>query len=313
MNNRDHDQNHTLESATDPRQTTLGIVYGLAAYLWWGFCAIYFKAVAHVPAVEVLAHRVIWSVIMLVVILRARGRLPLIRQAFRDRRTRGTLVLCTVLIANNWVIFIWAIANDQIMQASLGYFINPLVNVMLGMIFLRERLRRLQWVSLMLAFAGVLWLAIGGGQFPWIALALAFSFGFYGLLRKTVAADAMIGLTVETMLLAPLAVGYLLVAWQRGQLVFAHHTQSTDLLLLCAGAVTALPLIWFANAARRLSLTAVGFIQYIAPTLQFLLAVCVYGEPFSGTTLVAFCMIWTALLIFTIEAIINPRTHSPTD
>lgn len=280
-----------------------GVAYGLAAYLWWGFGPVYFKAVSHVPALEVLAHRVLWSAALLVVLMLALGRRADLGAALRNRRTRLTLMGSMSLVAVNWFVFIWAVNHGHVLQASLGYFVNPLLNVALGTVFLRERLRRPQVVAVALALVGVVWLSVGLGEPPTIALLLAGSFGFYGLLRKTVAADGMTGLTAETVMLLPAALAYLAYLGASGHLVFAHHDRGTDLLLVAAGAVTAFPLLWFANAARRLRYATVGLLQYLAPTGQFLLAVAVYGEAFTQAHLVSFAFIWAGLALYSFDSI----------
>jgi len=284
-------------------QERTGVAYGLAAYLWWGLGPLYFKAVSHVPALEVLAHRVVWSAALLVALMLARGRRAAIAAAFRRRRTRFTLMGSMTLVALNWFTFIWAVNHDHVLQASLGYFVNPLLNVALGMVFLGERFRRPQILAVLLALVGVVWLTIGLGEPPTIALILAGTFGFYGLLRKTVAADGMTGLTAETVMLLPAALGYLVYLGAGGRLVFGHAGRATDLLLLAAGLVTALPLLWFANAARRLRYATVGLLQYLAPTGQFLLAVAVFGEPFTRVHLVSFAFIWAGLVLYSFDAI----------
>ncbi len=279
------------------------MLYGLAAYGWWGLAVVYFKAVAHVQPLEVLAHRVVWSVPLLFGLLALRGRLGEVRAAFRDRRTLVILLATTLLIGSNWLIYIVAVSTGHILQSSLGYYINPLVNVVLGMAFFHERLRPAQWVSVLLAAAGVLYPALSFGRPPWFALALAGTFALYGLLRKTVRAEGAVGLTVETTLLLPAALVFLLVQTTRGRPAFGHVSLETDLLLLASGLMTAMPLIWFANAIRRLPLTTMGFLQYLSPTLQFLLAVAVYGEPFTRAHLVTFGCIWTALAVYSVDAI----------
>ncbi len=283
------------------RQSRHGIAYGLAAYLWWGLCPFYFKAVAHVPALEVLAHRVVWSFVLLALLLWRRGDLAATLRLCRDRRLLLTLTVTTLLVGANWLIFIWAVANARVTEASLGYFINPLVNVALGMLILRERLRPLQWASLGLATAGVVLLSVRMGGPPVISLALAFSFGFYGLLRKLAPVGGMAGLAIETALLVPLAIGAC-IAWQvGGTLVFGATGAGDALLLAASGLVTALPLVWFANGARRLRYATMGFLQFTAPTLQFLLAVVVFGEPLGSARLTSFMLIWGALLIFSAD------------
>lgn len=306
--------NDNPQPASGSSTAKIGVVYGVAAYLWWGLVPIYFKQVAHVDALEVLAHRVVWSVLLLCVLMRVYGRWGVAAKAIRSSRTMATLVATTILIAINWYIFIWAVANNQILQASLGYFINPLVNVLLGFFILRERLRAWQWVSVALATAGVSYLTIDYGSLPVVALALAGSFGLYGLLRKIVRVDALIGLTVETTLLLPLAIGYLAYLVANGRCTFGTTSRTTDVLLGLCGVVTAVPLLWFTNAARRLRLATLGFLQYIAPTLQFLLAVALYREKFTRVHMVAFGTIWAALAIYSADAVTQKRksiTGSP--
>ncbi|HOX25288.1 MAG TPA: EamA family transporter RarD [Candidatus Krumholzibacteria bacterium] len=285
------------------RSSTHGVWYGLAAYVWWGLCPIYFKAVAHVPPGEILAHRIVWSLVLLVLLLGRRGDLATAWRTVRDRRTLAVLAATTVLVAGNWFAFIYAIANDRLLEASLGYFVNPLVNVLLGLVCLRERLRRLQWASLALAAAGVAVMSLRLGGLPAISLFLAFSFGFYGLLRKVTPVGGVVGLAVETALLAPAALAAFWLWHGRGALVFGHLDRRTDLLLAASGLVTALPLVWFANSARRLRYATLGFLQYASPTGQFLLAVLVYGEPFSETQLASFALIWCALGLFSVDAL----------
>jgi chloramphenicol-sensitive protein RarD len=275
--------------------------------VWWGLCPIYFKAMVSVPVLQVLAHRVVWSVLLLGVLVLLQRRWPDVVAAVRDRRTILRLCLTTLLIANNWGVFIWAVAHDELLQASLGYFINPLINVLLGFVFLRERLRRLQAVSVVLAGVGVAYLIGVYGQVPWIALILAFSFGFYGLLRKTSRADPLVGLGVETTLLAPLAIAFLFFEDARGVGVFLNVSWHLDVLLASAGVITAVPLLWFVAAAKRLRYTTIGFIQYLAPTGQFLLAVIAYGEPFTRDQLIAFAFIWAALALYSIDATLRSR------
>ncbi len=292
---------------TRDRTATAGVFYGLAAYLWWGICPIYFKAVAHVPAQEVLAHRIVWSLLLLTLLMARRGDLGATLRAARSPRLLLTLTATTLLVAVNWFTFIWAVGHDRLLEASLGYFINPLVNVLLGLLILRERLRPLQWASLGLATAGVALMAVRMGGIPMISLVLAFSFALYGLLRKTAPIGGMAGLTIETALLAPVALAAL-VFWDRqGVLVFGHLDRTSDGLLALSGVITALPLIWFTNAARRLRYATVGFLQYCTPTLHFLLAVVVYGEPFSHARLMSFGLIWLALGIFSVDTVAAGR------
>ncbi|WP_225911610.1 EamA family transporter RarD [Desulfuromonas versatilis] len=302
----------TTETATDPAPDTRplrqGVFFGLAAYLIWGFFPAYFKALAQVPPLEVLAHRIFWSAALLLILVFAMGRRQALAAAFADRATLRILTCSTLLIAANWLIFIYAVAAGQVLQSSLGYFITPLINVALGFVFLKERLRPLQNLSLLLAVAGVLILTLSYGQVPWIALALAGSFGTYGLLRKTANIDALLGLTVETCLLAPLALGYLLVVGAGGEGRFLGADLSLNLLLPLAGVVTSLPLLLFAGAARRLRLATIGFLQYITPSLHLLLAVAAFGEAFTLVHLVTFACIWSGLVLFSLDFFRSSRT-----
>ena len=291
----------------DKRQKRAGVGYGLAAFLSWGVLPLYFKAVASVPSLEVLAHRVVWSLGFLVVLTLARGRWREFAALFRSRRTQLTLMVTTVLIATNWGVFIWAVANGRLVEASLGYFITPLVNVLLGFVFLRERLRPVQLVAVVLAAAGIVWITVHLGRMPLISVTLAVSFGFYGLLRKQVPASGIQGLTAETLMLAPVAVGWMVWrAWQ-GELVFFHSTLQLDVLLFLAGVITALPLIWFAEGARRLRLATMGFLQYLAPSFQLFLAVVAFGEPFTRDHGVSFGLIWVALGLYTADTVWGMR------
>jgi chloramphenicol-sensitive protein RarD len=287
----------------ETRRARSGVFYGLAAYSWWGLVVLYFKAVSHVPELEVLAHRVLWSMLLLGLLVTLRGRWREAAAALRNRKTALTLVATTVLVASNWFVFIWAMSNNEVVQASLGYFINPLVNVLLGFLFLKERLRKWQWFSVVLAFTGVAYMTLGVGQFPWIAVFLATAFGLYGLLRKTVAVDSLLGQTVETAFLLPVALGYLGYLALNDSMAFLHVDLGTDVLLMAAGVVTATPLLWFATAARRLRLATLGFLQYIAPTSQLLLGVLVFGEAFTQDHQIAFTLIWAALAVYTADAV----------
>ena len=291
-------------------QARVGVAFGVAAYLWWGLVPIYFKAVAHVPATEVLAHRIIWSTVLLAGLMGWFGRWPAAIASLKSRRTMVTLGATTVLIACNWFVFIWAVANDRLLEASLGYFINPLLNVLLGVVFLRERLRRWQIVSVVLAGIGVFYRTVQLGELPVVALILAGTFGMYGLLRKTAPVDALSGLTVETALLLPFAVGYAVYMGVGDRAVFGTSSVGTSVLLAMGGIITAVPLLWFTNAARRLRLATLGFLQYIAPTLQFLLAVAAFDEPFRRGQLVSFGCIWIALAIYSADTAWSARASS---
>jgi chloramphenicol-sensitive protein RarD len=286
-----------------------GLAAGLAAYGMWGLVPLYFKAVAAVPAMEILAHRVVWSVLVLGIILVARQGFGQVVEAFRDRRTLGVLMITTCLIATNWYLFIFAVATERVLEASLGYFINPLVNVLLGVVVLRERLSRIATVSVALAAAAVLWLTVRTGTPPWIALCLAFSFGFYGLLRKTARVGAVAGLWIETALLVPVALAFLGWWWRADVLWFGARGPTMDALLVASGMVTAIPLVCFAVGARRLPLSTMGFLQYLAPTGHFAIAVFLFGEPLDVGRLTAFAVIWTALALYTTDLVVTARAR----
>lgn len=270
-----------------------GLLAGLGAFLFWGFAPLYFKAVSHVPAVELLGHRVVWAVLML-------GAIVWWQRAWRpvSRRALAMLLLSASLIGVNWLVYIISINTDRLLEASLGYYINPLVSMVLGMLFLGERLRPFQWAAVALAFTGTAWMTWATGGLPWITLVLAFSFGFYGLVRKMVQVDSLQGLFIETLLLAPFA--YLGIGWlaAQGSGSLFQLGIVTDVLLVAAGIVTSVPLLLFTMAARRLPLTTIGFMQYLAPTLGFCLAVFVFGEPFGAAQLVAFAFIWAAVALY---------------
>jgi len=289
------------------RPALVGGLLALAAFLWWGLCPLYFHALADVPALEVLAHRVAWSVVLLGAVAVATRRLPALLAALATPARAAKLLASAVLLSGNWLVFIFAVQAGRVQEASLGYFINPLVNVLLGVVVLRERLRRGQAVAVALAALSVAWLAVRAGSLPWISLALAFSFGLYGLVRKVARVDALTGLLAECLLLSPLAFTYLVVLQVRGASSLGTRGPAGDVLLLSAGIITAVPLLCFVGAARRLTLTAVGFFQYLAPSLQLALAVLVFGEPFAATRRIAFAGIWTALAIFSLEGLAHRR------
>ena len=299
-------------SSAVPNQSTAsasraGLIYALLAFVMWGLFPLYFHALSEVPSIEVLAHRVIWSALLLAGWAAWRGRLGPIFAEFRKPRRMGFYALTTVLISANWWIFIWAIQNGRVLEGSLGYYINPLVNVLLGVMFLHERLNPRQWLAIAIAAGAVLWLIVTKGVVPWVSLSLALSFGSYGLIRKMAGFDAMLGLTIETLLLAPLALAG--IAWwmYHGQASMGHLGVSTDLLLLAAGLVTVVPLVCFLEAGLRLKLATLGIVQYITPTMQFLLGVFVFHEHFDHERGVTFALIWMALAIYTLDALRQHR------
>lgn len=279
-----------------------GVALGLGAYFLWGILPLYFKLVGQVPAVEIVADRVIWSVLFLAVLVTLRRRWGAIRTAIGTMRVLLILIATAGLIAANWLIYIWAIVNGHILAASLGYYLNPLVNVLLGVIILKEKLTRGQLAAVLLAAAGVAVLAFGAGSSLWISLSLALSFGLYGFVRKVTPVDALEGLAIETAILAPLSLGYLLWA-HPGISGLAAYDRTTNVLLIVGGALTAIPLLLFNAAAKRLPYSTLGFLQYLAPTLQFLIAVAVYGEVLTIAHMVCFAAIWTALAIFAGEGL----------
>ncbi len=282
-----------------------GMVYAAGAYICWGLLPIFWKSLHHVPALEILAHRMVWSLVFVLVLLAVQGHWRWLLPVFQNMRVLLMFTTTALLLSLNWFIYIWAVNAGYIVETSLGYFINPLVNVVLGVCFLKERFRRWQGVAIAVAVAGVLYLTLHYGSLPWIALTLAGSFGLYGLLRKTAVLNSLEGLTLETLVLFPPALAYLLyVAWT-GQGAFGHTDLLTHTLLIAAGIATALPLLLFASGARRITLTLTGILQYIAPTMQFLLGVFVYGEPLTSARLVGFSLIWLALAIYTLEGLLR--------
>lgn len=292
-----------------------GLLAALGAFVLWGLSPIYFKWMSHISPFEVISHRVIWSslfVLLLVMMMRKTRQLIAV---FRDRRKLLVFLVTTVLIGSNWLTYIWAIANNHILEASLGYYINPLVNVLLGMLFLKERLNRWQTVAILLAVAAVAIMTVQMGYLPWVSLYLAFSFGFYGLLRKNAPVDSAVGLVVETTLLMPFALGFLiyltLTPVSAPLPEFGGHGFFYDglsyALLIGTGIVTAVPLLLFSVAAKRLKLTTVGLMQYLAPTIQMVLAIYIYDEPFDSSRLVAFALIWLGLIVYSVDGLRGRR------
>jgi chloramphenicol-sensitive protein RarD len=282
------------------RTRAAGVAYAAVAYLTWGLFPLYFRALKGVPAPEVLAHRITWSAGFLLVVVTALRRWGGVAALVRAPRTLGALALSATLISTNWLVYIWAVNAGHVVEASLGYFVNPIVTVLLGVAFLRDRLSARQWVAVALAAAGVLSLVLRAGHVPWIALTLAVTFGLYGLVRKRVRADPVDGLLVEVGLLAPLGLAFELWLASRGESHFRAEPRFTA-LLAASGVVTAMPLIWFANAVSRLRLSTVGILQYLNPTAQLAIAVFAFGEPFGAAHAVAFGFIWAALGLYTAD------------
>lgn len=278
-----------------------GILYAALAYIAWGLFPLYFKQVADVPSLEVVMHRTLWSLVFVFGVLMVRRQWSWMGTVLRQPKVLAAFVLSAMLLSGNWLTYVWAVQNQHVVDASLGYFILPLVNVALGFVFLRERPRSGQWMAVAVAAAGVLWLAVQAGRLPWIALVLALSFGFYGLLRKVAMLGALEGLALETLVLAPVAAVVLgWWAWQ-GQGALVQGTPATVGWLLLAGPMTAVPLLLFAAGARLIPMSTLGILQYISPSLQFALGVWLFHEPFEPARLVGFVLIWAALLVYSME------------
>jgi chloramphenicol-sensitive protein RarD len=280
-----------------------GILYGIGAYTIWGFLPLYWKALQKVPAGEILANRIVWSFAFVLLLLAARRRWGWIRSTLGQPRTLLTFVATSLLLGINWFVYIWAVNAGFVIETSLGYFINPLVNVLLGFVFLHERLRKGQLVALALAVSGVGYLTLSYGAFPWIALTLAFTFGLYGLLRKTGSLGPAEGLGLEMAILLVPALATMLLLDRAGSSSFGRGDWQTSVLLLGVGIITAVPLLLFAAAAKRITLTNLGLLQYIAPSIQFLLGVFVFQEPFGPELLVGFVLIWAALAVYSYESV----------
>ena len=287
---------------------TLGLVAGIAAFTTWGLIPIYWKLIASVPATEIIAHRFVWTSIFLSTALSWQGRWNEVLANIRSRRARLYCLAGGLAVATNWFLFIWAVNIGRVIETSLGYFMTPLINVLFGALFLRERLTRVQFVSVLLALLAVLNLTFGYGRFPWIAVSLCVSFGLYGLLRKQSGTAAIPGLFIETILLLPIAVVFLIYLQQSHALVFGGAGWWLSILLVSTGVITAVPLLWFGYATRHLRLITVGFLQYLSPIGSFFLGVFLFHEPFTRGHLVTFILIWIALAIFTAEAVLRWRS-----
>jgi chloramphenicol-sensitive protein RarD len=281
-----------------------GIAYASAAYLLWGVFPIYFKALQSVAPLEILGHRIVWSLAVCAVLLLALRRLQWLAELRRQPRVLLWFAASSILVAANWFVYIWAVNAGRVVDASLGYFINPLVNVLIGAAFLHERLRSAQWAAVGIAAVGVAWLTWQAGAVPWIGLVLALTFGLYGLLRKTAALGAIEGLALETVLLTPIAAAYLLWLAHTGASGFVDGNPAMRLLFAAAGPVTAVPLLLFAAGARRIPFSTLGLLQYLGPSLQLLLGVWLYHEPFAERA-PGYALIWIALAIFSIEGVVQ--------
>jgi chloramphenicol-sensitive protein RarD len=292
----------TSQAEKTRSDTVFGVVYAASAFLIWGISPIYWKALRAVPAFEIILHRMVWSFFFLVPLILVMRRWKDFIDALKNYRTLLILLFTALIVGANWLLYIWAVNNNNLLQASLGYYINPLVNVVLGMVFLKERLRPPQILAVLLASSGVLYLTIYYGEFPWIALALALSFGLYGLIRKIAPVGALVGLTVETLLLSIPALVHLFYLDSQGVGNIFRVSLKLDLLLMGCALVTATPLLFFTLGARRLYLSTVGLLQYIAPSCMFLLAVFLFREPLVKAQVVTFIFIWTALAIYSTDS-----------
>ncbi|MHA6260675.1 EamA family transporter RarD [Sporosarcina sp. CAU 1771] len=281
----------------------------VAAYILWGIIPVYWKSLEHVASIEILVSRIIWAFIMtlLLVLLMKNGRLLKndLLVLWSNQKEFWGLSLAAVLVSTNWFLYIWAVNHNFLVQTSLGYYINPLVSVVLGIIFLKERLSKGQVVAFLLAFIGVTILTISYGAFPWLSFTLAFTFGVYGLIKKRIKLDALRGLTIETMFIVPLALGYYIWLFRNKSAAFMHVDLKTDILLIFTGAATAIPLVLFAKAVQRIPLYLAGFIQYIAPTMMLFLGVVIYNESFGKLDLLSFAFIWSALILFTVSKVME--------
>lgn len=286
-----------------------GIWYALGAYIAWGLLPIYWKLLAGVPPLQLLGHRIFWSFLLLISVILITRQWKALRAAL-NLRVLGIYSLTALLIGVNWLIYVWAVGAGFIVETSLGYYINPLLTVLLGVILLRERMRPLQWVPIALAAAGVVYLTVSYGRLPWIALSLAFSFGAYGLIKKFAPLGALQGLTLETGILVLPAVAFLLISEFSGSGAFLHSGTISDLMLVGAGLITIFPLFLFSAAAPRIPLTMIGVLQYVNPTMQFLIGVLVFKEPFTPVRLVGFGFVWIALIFFWLEGYAARRKES---
>lgn len=286
-----------------------GVLWAVLAYLMWGILPVYWKSLAHVSSVEILTGRIVWAFVLtllLILVVKSGGNLIHdLKTLWGAQKKFWSLFMASILISGNWFIYIWAVNEGFLVQTSLGYYINPLVSVLLGIVFLKERLTTAQKIAFLLAVVGVAILTISYGKFPWISFLLAISFAVYGLIKKQVQLDALRGLTIETFFITPIAVGFYIWLFVKGEAAFLHIDLKTDVLLIFTGVVTAVPLILFAKGAQRMPLYIVGFLQYIAPTMMLFLGVVIYEETFGRIEFIAFSFIWLALILFTVSKVMD--------
>ncbi|WP_422392212.1 EamA family transporter RarD [Niallia oryzisoli] len=289
----------------DHKGEKMGVIYAAFSYLIWGLLPIYWKLLDGIGADEILASRIVWSFLFMIAVLLITRKwssfIVTLKNLFKNKKQLVFLTTASVLVSCNWFIYIWAVNHDQIIEASMGYYINPLVSVLLGMIVLKEKLSAAQYVSFFFASIGVIILTASYGMLPWISLSLAFTFGFYGLAKKMIKVDSSIGLTLETLVITPIAFIYILYLFSQGTNTFLTVSVKTDLLLILSGAATAIPLLYFAKGAQRIPLSMLGYIQYLAPTISLVLGVFVYREHFSTGHMIAFSFIWFALIIYSLS------------
>ncbi|MFT5749183.1 MAG: chloramphenicol-sensitive protein RarD [Ancylomarina sp.] len=288
--------------------TTAGYIYTLQAFLAWGILPIYWKLLNSVPALEILAHRIFWSFIFLFIWLLFTKQ-KRIWDLLKQRKTRNSLLLSSLLIGSNWGLYIYAVNSNQIIEASLGYYITPLMNIILGMIVLKERLDKLKLIALIIACLSVIYLTLDYGQFPWISIYLAVSFSLYGLIKKTAGIEAMPALSIETLILTPIAAAFIGYKMILGSGTLFVGPSFIDIMFIMSGVATTLPLYWFAKGAQRIPLSSVGFMQYIAPSIMLIIGIVIYGETFNHEQVIAFGMIWIALALYTISMIRNTRKN----
>lgn len=280
-----------------------GWLIGLAAFIWWGLAPIYFKEITHVDALEILAHRVMWSIPVALLLMFALKKPIKVISIIKNKKVLLSLLITTLLISVNWYIFTWAVTNEKILATSLGYFINPVMSILMGVILLGERLTRLQWAAVSFVVLGVANQVFNYGEIPWIALSLATSFAIYGFIKKQLKIDSLNGFLVETTLALPFSAGYIIWTLLNDQALFLNYALSTDLLLMAGGIITAVPLIMFSSAAQKIPLSGMGFLQFVAPSITFVLATQVYAEPLSNEQLLSFIFIWAGLGLYLVKPI----------
>jgi chloramphenicol-sensitive protein RarD len=288
-----------LQNLNEEKQ---GVIYAILAFTFWGLVPIYFKLVSSVSPTEILIHRIIWSVVFLTVLIFSTKQISVLKKIIKDKKKMKILFLTSILVSSNWLIFIWAISNDKITEASLGYYINPIVNVILGILFFAEKPTKFQKIAILFAIFAIINEIISFGSIPLISISLALTFGFYGMFRKKISLPSVAGLYIETLLISPFAIAYFAYLVYTSANMFVFPPNYISVLLICAGLITVIPLLWFNAATTRISLVKLGFLQYIGPTLAFLLGVFIYNEPFDEKKLITFAFIWIALIFFTLDS-----------